>query len=109
MFRHLNAQKGWWGSEAGLLNKSSLLAGALGVTKFKTIFAMFLPTFVVLLKSDLDVQQTHLIILCLPLIYIFLRLLMMLLSMMTRHTLLQKIPVHIITNVSCKKSSWLFY
>jgi hypothetical protein len=29
-------------SEAGLLNKSSRLAAALGVTKFKTIIAMYL-------------------------------------------------------------------
>ncbi len=41
------------------MNKSSCLASALGVTKFTTIIAMNWVTFVVLLKSDLDVQQTH--------------------------------------------------
>jgi hypothetical protein len=46
--------------EAGSLNKCSCLARALGVTKFITIIAMFWSHFVVLLKSDLDVQQTHL-------------------------------------------------
>ncbi len=47
-------------SEAGLLNKSSSLGAALGLTKFITIIAIFLAHFVVLLKSVLDVQQTHL-------------------------------------------------
>jgi hypothetical protein len=42
---------------SGLLNKSSRLAAALGATKFITIIAQH---FVVLLKSDLNVQQTHL-------------------------------------------------
>jgi hypothetical protein len=42
-------------SEAGLLNKSSSLAAALGVTKFITAIAM--SHFVVLLKSDLDVYE----------------------------------------------------
>jgi hypothetical protein len=42
--------------EAGLLSTSSCLAPALGVTKF--IWSNLY--FVVLLKSDLDVQQTHL-------------------------------------------------
>jgi hypothetical protein len=45
-------------TEAGLLIKCSCLAAALGVTKFETIIAIFLVT---LLKSDLDVQQTHLL------------------------------------------------
>ncbi len=50
-------------SEAGLLNKSSHLAAALGVTKFIKVMAIFghnLVTICWLLKSDLDVQQTHL-------------------------------------------------
>jgi hypothetical protein len=47
-------------SEAGLVNKSSLLAKALGMTKFKTIIAITWSHFVVLLRSDLDVQQTFL-------------------------------------------------
>jgi hypothetical protein len=47
-------------SEPSLLNKSSCLAAALGVTQFKTIIAMYFTHFVVLLKFDLDVQQTHL-------------------------------------------------
>ncbi len=47
-------------SEAGLLNKNSHLAAALGVIKFIRIIAMYLVTICWLLKSDLDVQQTHL-------------------------------------------------
>jgi hypothetical protein len=43
-------------SDFGLLNKSSCLAAALGVTKFTTIIGSH---FFVLLKSDLDVQRTH--------------------------------------------------
>ena len=43
-------------SQASLLNKSSWLAAALGVTKFITIIAMILVT----LKSILDVKQTNL-------------------------------------------------
>jgi hypothetical protein len=46
--------------EAGLLNKSSHSAAALGVTKFITTIAAHLVALFVLLKSDLDVQQTHL-------------------------------------------------
>ncbi len=42
-------------SEAGLLNKSTCIAAALGVTKFVTAIAM--SHFVVLLKSDLDVYE----------------------------------------------------
>ncbi len=41
-------------SEASVLNKSSCLAPALGVTKF----IRFWSQFIVLFKSDLDVQQT---------------------------------------------------
>ncbi len=44
-------------SEAGWLNESSCLAPALGVIKFIVV-----NDAVVLLKSDLDVQQTHLYI-----------------------------------------------
>ncbi len=48
-------------SEAGKLNKGSCLASALGVTK--VIFVIHMrwvwSHFVVLLKLDLDVQQTH--------------------------------------------------
>jgi hypothetical protein len=44
-------------SEAGSLNKSSCLAPVLGVT---IVTDMILVTLVVLLKSHLDVQQTHL-------------------------------------------------
>jgi hypothetical protein len=47
-------------SEASLLNKSSCLAAALGVTKLITVhpvIALFLVPLVVLLESDLDVQQ----------------------------------------------------
>ncbi len=47
-------------NEAGLLNKSSCLAAALGATKFIVVIVMNRPHFVVLLKSDLDVQQTRL-------------------------------------------------
>ncbi len=46
----------FWG---GLLNKSSHSAAALGVTKFIVIIAMNLVTLFVLLKSNLDVQQSH--------------------------------------------------
>jgi len=45
---------------AGLLNKSSRLSAASGATKLITIIAMYLSHFAALLKSDLDVQQTHL-------------------------------------------------
>ncbi len=44
-------------SKAGLLNKSSCLAPTLGVTKFIIVTGSH---FAVLLKSDLDVQQTKL-------------------------------------------------
>jgi hypothetical protein len=47
-------------SEAWLLNKSSCLAPALGVTKFLVVTDMIWAHFDVLLKSDLDVQQTYL-------------------------------------------------
>jgi hypothetical protein len=47
-------------SEAVLLNKSSFLVLALGVTKFISAVVIIWSPFVVLLKSDLDVQQTHL-------------------------------------------------
>ncbi len=47
-------------SEAGLLNKSLCLAQALGVTKFINMRDMIWSYFVVLLKSHLDIQQTHL-------------------------------------------------
>jgi hypothetical protein len=47
-------------SEAGLLNEISCLALALGVTKFIIITDMIWVTLCLLLKSDLDVQQTHL-------------------------------------------------
>jgi hypothetical protein len=47
-------------SEASLLNKSSCLAPALGVTIFIIVSDMFLITSsVVPLKSDLDVQEKH--------------------------------------------------
>ncbi len=42
------------------MNKSSRLAPALGVTKFIIVTDKLWSHFVVLLKSDLDVQQTHL-------------------------------------------------
>ncbi len=41
-------------TEASLLNKSSSLAAAIGVTKFTKIIA----TNVITLKSDLDVHET---------------------------------------------------
>jgi len=41
-------------------NKSSCLAQALGVTKFIIVTDIIWSHFVVLLKSHLDVQQTHL-------------------------------------------------
>jgi hypothetical protein len=47
-------------SEDSLLNKRSCLAHALGVTKFIIILDMILVTLLVVLKSDLDVQQAHL-------------------------------------------------
>ncbi len=46
-------------SEAALLNKSSCLVRALGVTKFINMRYVILVTLFVILKSDLDVQQTH--------------------------------------------------
>ncbi len=45
-------------SETGLLNIFSSLAAALGITKFTS--KIFWSHFAVLLKSDLDVQQTGL-------------------------------------------------
>jgi hypothetical protein len=47
-------------SEPGLLKKSSCLIAALGVTKFITVIDMILDKLVVVLKSNLDVQQTTL-------------------------------------------------
>ncbi len=47
-------------SEAGLLNKCLCLALALCVAKFPSDRDIFWSHFVVLLKSDFDVQQTHL-------------------------------------------------
>jgi hypothetical protein len=47
-------------SEAGSLSKSSCLAAARGVSKFIATVTMNLVTLLGLLKSDLDVQQTHL-------------------------------------------------
>ncbi len=47
--------------EAGWLNKTSCFAPALGVTKFIIVTKMNLVTLFVLLKSDLDVQQTNVI------------------------------------------------
>ncbi len=47
-------------AEAGLLNRISCLAPTIGVTKFIIVTDMIGSHFVVLLKSDLDVQQTHL-------------------------------------------------
>ncbi len=47
-------------SEAGLLNQSSRLAPALGVTKCHNCHIYDFGHSVVLLKSHLDVQQTHL-------------------------------------------------
>jgi hypothetical protein len=47
-------------SEAGLLSKCSCLARALGMTMFTNVRDInFLSHFVVPLKSDLNVQQTH--------------------------------------------------
>jgi hypothetical protein len=47
-------------SEGSSLNESLCLAGSLGVTKFTILREMILITFFVLLKSVLEVQQTHL-------------------------------------------------
>jgi len=47
-------------AEAGSLNKCSCLARALGVTNLQIWEIWFWLHFVMLLKSDLDVQQTHL-------------------------------------------------
>ncbi len=44
----------------GLLNRGSCLPRALGVTKFINKIDMIWSHFVVLLKCDLDVQQTGL-------------------------------------------------
>ncbi len=47
--------------EAGLLNKRSCLAAALGITESLTTIGMILVLQCIeLLKSDLDVQQNHL-------------------------------------------------
>jgi len=48
-------------SEAGLLNKGSCLARDLGATNFFKMRYMIWSYFVVLLKSHLFVQQTHLV------------------------------------------------
>ncbi len=53
--------------EAGSLNKSSCLAQALGLTRFIIVTDMI---FDVLLRSHLDVQQTHLWDQCYKLLYI---------------------------------------
>ncbi len=45
--------------ETFLRGQSSCLAPPLGVTKFMKINALSLATFLVLLKSDLDIQPTH--------------------------------------------------
>jgi hypothetical protein len=45
---------------AGLWNKGSHLAPALGATKLIIVINMSLVTLCVLLKSDLEAQQTHL-------------------------------------------------
>ncbi len=42
-----------------MLNKNSCLAPPLDVTKIITIIDMYKSHFIVLLESDLDVQQTH--------------------------------------------------
>ncbi len=42
------------------MQKSSCLAAALGVKEFITAIATILAHFVVLLRSDLDIQQAHL-------------------------------------------------
>ncbi len=47
-------------AQTGLLNKSSCLAPALSVTKFTNAWDMIWSHIVVILKLDLDVQQTHL-------------------------------------------------
>jgi len=47
-------------SKSSLLNKCSCLAPTLGVTKFIIVKDMISVTLFVLLKSDIDVQQTHL-------------------------------------------------
>jgi hypothetical protein len=49
--------------EVGLLNKSLCLAAALDATKVITVIAMNSATLAVLLKLDLDVQQTGLCVL----------------------------------------------
>jgi hypothetical protein len=46
-------------AETGLLNKSSFLAPALGVTNLQIQEICFWSHFVLLLKSDLDVRQTE--------------------------------------------------
>jgi hypothetical protein len=45
---------------SGLLNKSSFCAPVVGLTKFANVRGMSLVTLCFALKSDLDVQQTHL-------------------------------------------------
>ncbi len=47
-------------SEASMLSKSLHLPPVLGVTKFVIYIDLTLATLVVILKSDLDVQQAHL-------------------------------------------------
>ncbi len=46
-------------TEASLLNKSSYLDSALGVTKWPIIIHKFWLHFVLMLKSDLGLQQTE--------------------------------------------------
>ncbi len=47
-------------TDPSLFKKSSCLAQALGVAKFTNMRDVIWSHFVVLLKSDLGVQQTHL-------------------------------------------------
>jgi hypothetical protein len=50
----------FYAPEAGSFDKSSCLAPALGATKFAIAKNMIWSPFVVLIKSDLYVEQTHL-------------------------------------------------
>jgi len=56
-----STSQGSFQPEAGLLNKSSCLAPALGFTKLFIVTTIVVVTLVVLLKSDLDVQRTHIL------------------------------------------------
>ncbi len=55
-WRCFTQQLAWLSPEAVLLNKISCLTAALGVTKIITIIIMYWVT----LRSNLDVQPTHL-------------------------------------------------